>query len=99
VTDDLKTKLKNEIMTAPWVEIRPHWADRNSVIFVEAELDLVDVGQSIVTDNASQVETWLASHQISRPNESQIEAWDSSPEKSFRFLIVQPYVLIQDLGH
>lgn len=99
MTSDLRQKLKEEIMLAPWTDLRPHWADRGAIVFVDIDLDLVDVGEKIVGDDTRMIEQWLGTHQLAKPNQTQVEAWDQTPTKNFRFLIVQPYVLIQEQGH
>lgn len=99
MTSDLRQKLKEEILLAPWSDLRPHWADRGAIVFVEADLDLVEVGEKIVSDDTRMVEEWLGSHQLAKPNQTQVDSWDQTPDKNFRFLIVQPYVLIQEQGH
>ncbi len=99
MSDDLRTKLTNEIMLGQWTDLRPHWAERSAIILVNQELDLVEVAEKIVCDDTQGVDQWLNAGQLVRPNQHQAEAWDRMTDKSFRFIIVQPYVLIQEQGH
>jgi hypothetical protein len=69
------------------------------LFIVAQEIDLVEAGAEIVADNTAKVTKWIADGKIARPTPTQIEAWDAEPTRSFRSLIVAPYVLMQELGH
>ena len=95
--DPLKT-LKESIQDAEWSWLAPHHA-RGALIVVAQDLDLAEVGFKISRDEVAEVSQWLKAGALARPTSAQSEAWDQNPQQRFRFLIVQPYVLIQSMGH
>ncbi|MES2963653.1 MAG: DUF2288 domain-containing protein [Bdellovibrionota bacterium] len=95
---DVREQLKSEILTAYWHDLKDH-LERQALFVVAQELDLVDAGVEIVADNTEKVTNWIADGQIARPTLAQMKTWDDEPTRSFRSLIVAPYVLMQELGH
>ncbi len=75
----------------------PH-ADRDAVILVAESLDLVDVGYAIANDQATSVEQWIQDCLIYKPSIEQKAVWSEDQTKRFQALILQPYVLIQELA-
>lgn len=98
MSDDARHRLQSEILTAFWRDLKPH-AEREALFVVTEELDLVDVGLEIMNDNAELVSAWVQGQQIRRPKPEEVQAWDADPTRSFRSLIVAPYVLLQGIGH
>ncbi len=90
VTDDLKDSL-NE---AEWSWLKPH-AERDAVVVVAAQLDLLTVGRAIAADELTRVGEWLRGGLLAKPTSEQKAAWENAPTLKFRTLIVQPYVLVQ----
>ena len=45
-------------------------------------------------DDAVVVKRWLGSGQLRRPSEDEAACWARAQGLSFRFLIVQPFVLV-----
>lgn len=98
MSSELRERLASEILTAFWRDLKDH-AERGALFFVKADLDLVDVGEAIVNDDTVRVGKWIETGAIARPSAEQLESWDQDLVRSFRSLIVAPYVLMQDLGH
>lgn len=94
---DLRDELAESLDEAEWNWLAPH-ARRDSVIVVEAALDLVDVGVAIANDNVTSVQHWIAESLIHKPSQAQIDDWNLNQTKRFNALIVQPYVLVQELA-
>jgi hypothetical protein len=94
---DLRTELQEAVDEAQWSWLEPH-AQRGSVIFVSSDLDLVDVGVAIANDNTLHVQHWIEEALIQKPSSIQLFDWTQQQNKRFNALIVQPYVLIQELG-
>ena len=94
--DDAMQELAGQIDTAQWQWLRAH-NERGALILVERMLELVTVGERVVADDSATVQSWLASHLLSKPTAEQIAAWDAVPEKPFNMLVVSPFVLIQEL--
>ncbi len=78
----------------PWEVLKPH-VQRDAVVVVNEQLDLVEVGVAIASDQTQTVERWINKQLIHKPTAEQLATW-SSESKSFASLIVQPYVLVQD---
>lgn len=92
---DLKATLEESLDQAEWHWIAPH-VERQSVVIVAQDLNLVEVGLKIAEDDATSVQDWIKKDLLTRPSSTQIRAWEQNPGKRFATLIVQPYVLIQE---
>ena len=92
---DLRAQLDENLDEAEWEWLIPH-VQRDSVIVVAKELDLLDVGEAIASDKASTVQNWIDEALISKPSEVQMGEWNMQREKRFNTLIVQPFVLVQE---
>ena len=96
--EDLKalaTSLTASLDDAKWSWIKPH-AERDVVIVVTPTLHLVDVAVQIASNQTAQVQTWIEEKKLGKPTAEQLAAWNLEPEKSFKTLVVQPFVLIQE---
>lgn len=94
-TQDLRQSLVELLDEAEldWLKIH---LDRDVVIWVDQSLDLVDVGMAIAQDQANTVRRWIEEQFLIKPEPDRVAQWN--PEVRFKALIVQPYVLIQDLS-
>lgn len=94
------TSTPNEL-NAQIEEVEWHWLrlhlERGAVIIVAPELDLVEVACRIASDDSPAVGAWISEGKVAKPTLEQIALWNADPLKRFRMLIVQPYVLVQDL--
>lgn len=86
---------ESEMTIAPWRELRPHLG-RDALIVIRPELDLQAAAQAVAGDDAAAVRLWLDEGAVGKPSAAQVESWEAAPGKPFRFVIVQPYVLIQE---
>jgi len=96
VPDNLKAALSESLDEAQWDWLMPH-AKRDALVLVDPQLDLLDVGVAIARDDTQQVQSWIGSQQLYKPSSEQLATWNTQPETPFRALIVQPYVLVQEL--
>jgi hypothetical protein len=87
--------LTTEIEAVEWHWLRPHLG-RGALIIVAPDLYLTDVAARISADDTAQVGAWIAAGKLAKPTREQIVDWDEDPTHTFRMLIVQPYVLIQE---
>lgn len=92
----IETDLTACLDEAAWEWLKPH-AQRDVVICVAPPLSLVEVGAAIANDDTIAVNRWIGEQQIQKPTTEQLSAWNAQPEQRFQALIVQPYVLIQEL--
>jgi hypothetical protein len=86
----------HELDEAEWQWLEPHLA-RDAVIFVHPSLNLVEVAIAIANDQSQQVQAWISHQWLYKPSPELVATLDQAPERRFMSLIVQPYVLLQDL--
>ncbi|AUT02746.1 hypothetical protein CLI64_21390 [Nostoc sp. CENA543] len=94
---DLRKELSETLDEAEWEWLIPH-VQRDAVIVVSLDLDLLDVGEAIATDNTSSVQQWIENQLITKPSNTQMGEWNSDRTKRFNTLILQPYVLVQEIA-
>lgn len=95
INQDLRAQLDENLDEAEWEWLIPH-AQRDSIIVVATELDLLDVGEAIASDKVSEVQNWIDEALIAKPSVGQMGEWNMQKEKRFNTLIVQPFVLVQE---
>ena len=95
-TPELAKSLQTEVDEAEWTWLKPH-ADRDAVILISNELNLVEVGLCLAGDDAKTVQTWMEKGKILKPSPTDIQSWDAHPAKKFLILVIQPYVLAQEI--
>lgn len=93
---DLRAELAESLDEAEWDWLAPH-AERESLILVDPRLNLLDVGVAIANDNVSYVQRWIDEALIYKPSPLQVADWSQNLTKRFQALIVQPFVLIQEM--
>ncbi|MBT9313036.1 DUF2288 domain-containing protein [Leptothoe kymatousa] len=97
MTQDLRKELTDMVGPTHWNWLKPHIA-RDAVVFVDPHLDLVDVGVALTNDNVQSVQRWIGEQLITKPTREQLDAWGiSGPTNQLQSLIVQPYVLVQEI--
>ncbi|HBE16522.1 MAG TPA: DUF2288 domain-containing protein [Cyanobacteria bacterium UBA11149] len=94
---DLRAELAQALDEAEWEWLIPH-VKRDVVIFVTKDLDLLDVGVAFARDDTLSVESWISKQQLHKPFPDQLNMWNSDKTIRFQALIVQPYVLVQQLA-
>lgn len=93
---DLRAELAENLDEAEWEWLIPH-VQRDAVVVVANELDLLDVGVAIALNNVSTVQHWISEQLLAKPSTIQMSNWNGDRTKRFNSLIVQPYVLVQEL--
>ena len=96
--DDVAQKLENELIETTWDELRGQLV-RDSIILVAPTLDLLQVGIKVAEDDKQAVAGWIGDEALAKPTAEQLTAWEGQLDKRFRMLIVQPFVLAQELVH
>ena len=91
---DLRAELAETLDEAEWEWLMPH-AKRDAIVIVAPELNLLDVGVAIASDDKASVESWINQQQLSKPSPEQLSDWGNEPTRRVKALIVQPYVLVQ----
>jgi len=85
--EDLRAELAEGLDEAEWNWLIPH-VQRDAVIFVAEQLDLVDVGVALASDNVASVQSWIDDQLIHKPSVTQISDWNGDRTKRFNSLIV-----------
>ncbi|MCU0566273.1 MAG: DUF2288 domain-containing protein [Oculatellaceae cyanobacterium Prado106] len=93
---DLRDEMAQLVDEAEWEWLMPH-VGRDAVVMVDGELDLVEVGVAIASDNVTTVQQWIAQQQLYKPSPEKVAELSQDTTRRFHALIVQPYVLVQDL--
>jgi len=94
---DLRAELADAVDQAEWDWLKQH-VQRDVVVVVAEGLDLIDVGVAIANDNATSIQHWIEEQLIAKPSVEQMAVWNSDRTKRFHALIVQPYVLVQEIS-
>lgn len=94
--ENLKEKLASEKEKVKWIALEEHH-EREALLIVKGHLDLVDVAVSIAKDDVQKVKEWLASEEIKRPDEEMFNSFKENDQLYFEFIIIQPYVLAQQI--
>jgi hypothetical protein len=92
---DLRAELAESLDEAELDWLKPH-IQRDAVVVVHQQLDLVDVGVAIASDDVMSVQHWISEQLVHKPFAEQLADWNSNKTKRFQALIVQPYVLVQE---
>ena len=99
MSEELRKKLTDEIETCSWSILKEHHL-RKVVFVINEELNLVDVAIALALDEVDKVKTWKDSGDFREPDSYEIENWEKDPDtKIAKFIIVQPFVLIQKMVH
>ncbi|MCH2534540.1 MAG: DUF2288 domain-containing protein [Bdellovibrionales bacterium] len=93
---DLKEKLEKEIQQVEWEQLKPH-QEREALVMVSQELPLVDVALAFAEDDTKNVKKWMSQNLVYKPSATEMSRHPS--QKNFKFVIVQPFVLIQELAN
>lgn len=87
---------RTSIDESQWHFLRPH-AERDALILVDLTLDLFETAQAVAEDRAELVQGWIRQGHLRKPTADELSKWNSSPEKLFKFIVVQPYVLAREV--
>ncbi|HMB17193.1 MAG TPA: DUF2288 family protein [Pelovirga sp.] len=91
---NLKEDFERDLAQINWRELRIHLR-RDAVVTVACDLNLVAVAVAVAADDTQQVQKWIGGGQLAKPTAAELAEWETSLDKAFLMLIVQPYVLIQ----
>ena len=90
-----REELAQALDEASWDVLRAQ-PGAGGLIVTSRELDLIEAGLKIATDNTPVVDGWIRERKLTRPTAEQVASWDLNRGKLFLCLIVSPYVLIQE---
>lgn len=91
--ETLLARLNLETARIGWSELQRHYA-RGQVVRVSSDLDLIQVGASLIQDDAARVGAWMQSGQVGPVVEADAHRWYT--EGVFVWsLVIAPWVLVQ----
>ncbi|MFT5219202.1 MAG: hypothetical protein ACI9LO_000051 [Planctomycetota bacterium] len=90
-----RAKINSETAKIAWSELQRHFASGN-MLFVSAQLDLVEVAFAFHEDDAQAVEQWMSAGSLSPANDEQARNWYQQ-DSSIWAVVVKPWVLVQDV--
>lgn len=93
----LSEQLKSQIDRAHWKLLEDHHK-RGALLLVSLTQDLVDVGVAIAQDNVQKIKELLDNGHLIRTTEELVAGFDKEENLEFNFIIIQPYVLIQNVN-
>jgi hypothetical protein len=96
MTDNLKTQLTELLDEAELEWLKPH-IQKDAVILVDANLDILDVGVAIASDNTQSVQHWIGEQLLVKPSPEILNRWNANPSQRFQAMIIQPYILVKEL--
>jgi hypothetical protein len=88
---ELYKKLEEELGTAPWPILKAHHR-RGALVVVDPSLDLIAVGEAVISDDTETIKNWMSMEQVS-PFPDVLAA--KTP--TMKCLVAQPWVLVQEL--
>lgn len=91
--DLIRGKLNSETARIPWRELQRFFAG-GYTLFIDEQLDLVDVAYQMQQDNASQIEQWMNGGQVRQVSNEQAREWFND-ERELWACVVKPWVLVQ----
>lgn len=87
-------KLLAETASISWAELQPFFA-RGALLWVSAELDLVEVALAVAQDDQACISAWLAAAQVAKISAPQAQDW-LQRDPSLWSVVVAPWVLVQE---
>lgn len=93
---DLKAQLQQQVAPMDWQDLIPH-AQRDAIIIVHRNLDIIEVGYAIAKDKTELVQGWINEQLIQKPTAQQLSLWNENKTDKFQTIIVQPFVLISPI--
>ncbi len=91
---DLKSQLQEQLAEVDWKDLKPH-AQRDVIIVVDPNLDIIEVGNAIALNDTNKVQNWISEQLIQKPTSEQLSLWNGNQNQQFQTIIVQPFVLIK----
>ena len=92
--DRLFAEYLSQTARIPWRDLQTYYAG-GSVVYVAAELDLVDVAVQLGLDNTAAFEQWIATGAVAPVSDEQALLWYES-ERELWAVVAAPWVLVQD---
>jgi hypothetical protein len=93
--ENLREQLAALIDEAELEWLKPH-IQKDAVILVTPDLDLLDVAVAIASDRTQSVQHWIGEQLLVKPSPEILSRWNANPQQKFQATIVQPYILVKE---
>ncbi len=90
-----RSRIVGETAKIPWLELQRFFA-AGKVMWVAAELDLVDVACALQQDDLQQVKTWTEAQQLAPVSDEQARSW-IDVDALLWSVVIKPWVLVQEI--
>jgi hypothetical protein len=91
----LRIKLGDRMGPVFFSDLKAH-LERDAVIIVAQELELLDVAVAVANDDADKVKDWIESGKMRKPSLLERDEWPAHEGRTWEAVIVKPFVLVQD---
>ena len=88
-----KAKLNQETSQMSWHELQRYFA-AGSLLWVDASLDLIEVGFQMSSDNKEQFSQWLEQKLVAPVSDEQAAQWFDANAELWT-VVVRPWILVQ----
>ena len=94
MSDELKEKLLSDIDETDWFPLIQH--HKQSAVYITSGISLIDVAVAVAQDKIEFIKLWLDTGALRKPTEEETKIWEKEKHtKMAKFIIIQPYVLIE----
>jgi hypothetical protein len=90
----IRQKLNQDTARIRWSALHEH-QQKELVIKVSTDLDLIEVACQFTLDNSVQVKAWMDQSQVQRVDDSQADDWKAEDRELWAVVVV-PWVLVQE---
>ncbi len=95
MSDDALQNLHQQTSQIAWRELARYFA-AGKVLFVEENLNLVDVAAAVSSDDATSVSQWIDGNQLVPVSDAQALDWHGQDEYLWA-VVTAPWVLVQQI--
>jgi hypothetical protein len=96
MAEAIRIKLGGSVGSVLYSDLAAHLG-RDAVFVVAPDLSLVDCGVAVATDDLATVEAFVRRGALRKPSAAERTEWSRESERRWNAIVVQPFVLIQDL--
>jgi len=89
----LKAKLNSETARIRWHELQRYFAG-GYTLYVDQQLDLVEVAYQMQQDNAARIQQWMNSELLRQVSNDQARQWHNDDAELWA-CVIKPWVLLQ----
>jgi len=95
VNNELEQQINLETAQIRWHELQRFFASGNAIA-VDVSLDLTHVAAQIVTDNATQIKSWMDAGLVDAIKDTQAATWYEQDALVWA-VVIKPWVLVQPI--